>query len=168
MLIIHIHYISPLALKTAEINYPVVAVDTKGVFDFVINTFGLSEVWSQIQDLGAITVAKLVNVLTQILFRGTTAIGKAKDIISILVKELTNHTVGTSQAVFQAISDLTAILAGNTDSRIYQRGVIDFLIDSFGLNGVWDQIQALGANTVAKFVTVLTSLMFKGKQIKLQ
>merc|ERR1711884_366476 len=116
--------------------------------------FGLSSVWDIIQQLGANAVAKLMGELTKIVLLGQGALDKAKPIVANLIQELKDHSISSTQAVFQAISDLASIIAGNQDARnvFVPRGIFDFIINMFGLSSVWDIIQQLGANAVAKLM----------------
>lgn len=137
----------------------------RGIFDFVINTFGLGSVWEQIQAVGTSAVAKLINELTQVVLSGQATIEKARPIIQNLIEELKNHTVSSTQAVFQAISDLAAIVAGNPNTRsvFVPRGIFDFIINTFGLGSVWEQIQAVGVTAVAKLLGELSQIVVLGK-----
>lgn len=137
----------------------------RGIFDFVINTFGLGSVWEQIQAVGTSAVAKLINELTQVVLSGQATIENARPIIQNLIEELKNHTVSSTQAVFQAISDLAAIVAGNPNTRsvFVPRGIFDFIINTFGLGSVWEQIQAVGVTAVAKLLGELSQIVVLGK-----
>jgi len=154
-------------LPSAVHNYPDIA--DRGIYDFVINTFGLSDVWSLIQDAGTNVVANFLSLLTQIVFRGQETINQAKPIIAELVTELRDRTVSARQAIFTAISELTAILGKPTTqnrTQMQEKSISDWVINLFGLSGVWDQIQALGAEKVSQLVNLLIQIAFRGITFK--
>ncbi len=131
----------------------------RDVVDFLLNSFGLGQVWSTIQQSGNNLVAQFQAVLTQLLFAGQQAINNAKPIFSQLVSDLTNHIGDAVPLVQNAVAQLTQVLAGSG-----KRDVVDFLLNSFGLGQVWSTIQSVGGNLLSQFTGVLTQLMFAGGQ----
>jgi hypothetical protein len=169
LLVLSLASLFPASPLPSEVhNYPDIA--DRGIYDFVINTFGLSDVWSLIQDAGSNVVANFLSLLTQIVFRGQETINQAKPIIAELVKELRDRTVSARQAIFTAISELTAILGKPTTQNRTQitqeKSISDWVINLFGLSGVWDQIQALGAEKVSRLVNLLIQIAFRGITFK--
>lgn len=87
-----------------------------------------------------------------------------------MVQDLKDHGVGQFQIVFQTISDLTAIIAGNPNKKPQERllidshrGLFDYVINLFGLSDVWTAVQGAGADYVAKLLNELVQIMLKGK-----
>lgn len=83
-----------------------------------------------------------------------------------MIQEIKDHSVGKIQAVAQAISDLAAILAGNPNSRallVSNRGILDYVINFFGLGDIWTTIQSAGSGLVATLLNELVQVMLKGK-----
>ena len=124
-----------------------------------MNSFGLNQVWSTIQQAGANLVGQFQAVLTQLLFAGQQAWNNAKPIFSQLVSDLTNHASDAVPLVTNAVSQLTQVLSGAG-----KRDVVDFLLNQFGLGQVWSTIQQAGANLVSQFQAALTQLLFSGTQ----
>ncbi len=125
----------------------------------MLNSFGLNQVWSTIQQAGSNLVGQFQAVLTQLLFAGQQAWNNAKPIFSQLVSDLTNHVGDAVPLVQNAVAQLTQVLAGSG-----KRDVVDFLLNSFGLNQVWSTIQQAGSNLVGQFQAALTQLLFSGQQ----
>ena len=99
--------------------------------------------------------------------KGKDAIALAKPIIANMVQELKDHSVGQFQAVFQTISDLAAIIAGNpnqkTKAMIESRGIWDYVINLFGLGDVWSTVQTAGSDLVSTLISELLQIVMKGK-----
>ncbi len=73
------------------------------VVDFLLNSFGLGQVWSTVQQAGVNLVAQFQALLTQLLFSGQAAINNAKPILAQLVKDLQNHAGDAVTIVAQAV-----------------------------------------------------------------
>ena len=48
---------------------------------------------------------------------------------------------------------------------VLQRGLTEFVLNTFGLGGVWDQIQSVGSALSGQLINVLAKLVFKGKKV---
>ena len=141
------------------------SIENRGLLDYVISLFGLSDVWSAIQGVGSQMVATLFNELVQIMLKGQGAIDTAKPVISAMVQQIKDHSVGKVQAVAQAVADLAAILAGSYQPKalIESRGLVDYALGLFGLGDVWSQVQQLGSGVAAKFLNELLTIILMGK-----
>ena len=71
--------------------YPAEANGKRDVVDFLINSFGLGQVWQIIQQSGQNLFAQFQAVLTQLLFAGQTAWNNAKPIFAQLVQVQLNY-----------------------------------------------------------------------------
>jgi nucleoside diphosphate kinase len=136
----------------------------KDVVDFLLNSFGLGNIWTTVQQAGASLVAQFQGQLTQLLFAGQQAWNNAKPIFSQLVADLTNHAGDAVPLVSQAVAQLTQILS-NSGKRSEDKSIVDFLVNQFGLSGVWTTIQSAGSNLLAQLQAELTQLLFSGQQI---
>jgi len=134
--------------------------------DFLLNTLGLQSVWVEIQSLGANVVAQLLNEGMQLLFAGQDKIYAAQLIFKQLVSDLTNHTANASTLVTAAIQTVAALLNKNP-SRMARIDIVDFLLNTLGLQSVWTEIQDLGNNFVAQIISEGFQLIFAGQE-KLQ
>ncbi len=76
-----------------------------------MNSFGLGQVWSTIQQAGTNLVAQFQAALTQLLFAGKEAINNAKPIFAQLIQDLKSHTGDAVSIVNQAISQLNQVLS---------------------------------------------------------
>ena len=45
-----------------------------------------------------------------------------------------------------------------------KRGVTDFLLQTLGLQSVWNEIQTLGGNFAAQLIAIVAQLLFAGSQ----
>ncbi len=65
--------ISASTLATPITNGSEITLDlqARGLIDFVLSTFGLQDVWDLIQHYGTNVTAPLLQLLTQVLFKGT-------------------------------------------------------------------------------------------------
>lgn len=48
-------------------------------------------------------------------------------------------------------------------TSLQSRGLIDYVLSTFGLQDVWDLIQHVGINATAPLLEMLTQIMFQGK-----
>ena len=76
----------------------------RNAVDFLLNQFGLGQVWSTIQQAGNNLVSQFQGALTQLLFSGSQAINNAKPIFAQLVADLQNHAGDAVSIVAQAVS----------------------------------------------------------------
>ena len=67
-------------------TYAVEFDEKRDVVDFLVNSFGLGQVWQTIQQSGQNLFAQFQAVLTQLLFAGQTAWNNAKPIFGQLVQ----------------------------------------------------------------------------------
>lgn len=51
-------------------------------------------------------------------------------------------------------------------TSLQSRGLIDFVLSTFGLQDIWDLIQHVGTNATAPLLEMLTQIMFQGKPLK--
>ncbi len=163
-IIILVLWVASLA-PAFPVNNNELEIASRGIIDLIIDTFGLADVWYLIQDAGATQVANLVSVLTQVIFRGQTAISQAKTIISELIKELKERTVSVRQAVFQAISDLTGLLGKPTRdlSVMNKRDIYDWVIGMFGLTYWWDRIEQVNSDMASHLFNQLYQIAVRGQ-----
>ena len=96
---------------------------------------------------------------------GKGAMDLAKPIISNMIQEIKDQSVGKVQAVAQAILDLAAILAGNPNSRalLKNKALFDYVIIFFGLGDIWSTIQGAGTDLVSKLVNELIQIIMSGR-----
>ena len=87
------------------------AAGKRDVVDFLLNSFGLNQVWSTIQQAGSNLFAQFQAALTQLLFAGQQAWNNAKPIFSQLVADLTNHTGDAVTIVASAVAQLNQVLS---------------------------------------------------------
>ena len=104
---------------------------------------------------------------TQLIFAGREKLEAAKQVFATLVDELTNHGIQTAQTavnfVKEAIKEVAAILSGSE-----KRDIADFLLNTIGLQGVWDEIQSLGGNFAEQLIAEGMQLVFAGKDVLAQ
>ena len=50
-----------------------------------------------------------------------------------------------------------------SDKAVQEKAITDFIVNTFGLQSVWAEIQTLGSNLTAQFQTILTQLLFAGQ-----
>ena len=81
--------------------------------DFLLNTLGLQDVWTEIQGLGSNFVAQLLNEGMQLVFAGQDVLAQAQAIFSQLVTDLTAHTGNAAALVQAAIAQVAALLKSN-------------------------------------------------------
>jgi len=139
------------------------SVEAKGISDFIVNTFGLQSVWSEIQSVGQNLLAQFQAILTQLLFAGQEKWQQAQQIFNQLVSDLTNHTSNASTIVAQAVQQLSQILSNGG-----KRDLVDFFLNTLGLGNIWAEIQNVGANLLAQFTAEITQLIFSGQAILAQ
>ena len=77
----------------------------------MVNSFGLGQVWSTIQQAGSNLLGQFQAVLTQLFFAGTQAWNAAKPIFSQLVSDLTTHVGNGVPYIQQAVAQLQQVLA---------------------------------------------------------
>jgi stress-induced morphogen len=142
------------------------AVQQRDLQSFVINELGLGLVWDEIQSLGANVVAQILNEGMQLVFAGQDVYNQAIAIFKQLVSDLTNHTANASTLVTAAIQTVAALLNKNP-SRMARIDIVDFLLNTLGLQSVWTEIQDLGNNFVAQIISEGFQLIFAGQE-KLQ
>lgn len=94
--------------------FQVESPETRGLVDFVVNTFGLQSVWDEINTLGASLVAQFQNILTQLLFAGQEKWQQAQQLFNTLVYDLTNHIGDASTIVAQTVQALNQLLSSIT------------------------------------------------------
>jgi len=134
-------------------------IGKRDIWDFVVNAFGLGSIWSTLQEAGSTLVGKFTEILSQLLFAGQQAWANARPILSQLTSDLTNHVGSTSTILSNAVSQLSAVLAGSG-----KRDVLSFMVNSFGLSDVWTTIQSLAGSLTGQFQAALTQLLFSGQQ----
>jgi len=93
--------------------FQVQSPETKGLVDFIVNTFNLGAVWDEIQGLGSQLGAQFQNVLAQLLFAGQDKWNQAQQLFNTLVYDLTNHIGDASTIVAQTIQQLNQLLSSN-------------------------------------------------------
>jgi hypothetical protein len=99
-----------------------------------------------------------------LLFAGQNVWNNAQPIFNQLVSDLTNHAGDAVTIVAQSIAQLNGVI-GSSGKREAKAGVTDFIINTFGLSGVWDTIVNLGAGVVLQFTGIATQLLFAGQNI---
>ena len=82
----------------------------RDIADFLLNTLGLQDVWSEIQGLGANFVAQILNEAMQLVFAGQDILAQAQVIFSQLVSDLTNHAGNAATLVQNAINAVGQLL----------------------------------------------------------
>ena len=136
----------------------------KDLADFIVNQLGLASVWEEIQNLGANTVAQLIQEGLQLLTSGKEVVAQAKEIFDKLVQDLINHTGTASGLVQAAIAQVAELLKDQTQKR----DLADFLVNQLGLGQVWEEIQNLGGNVVAQLLNEAMQLVFAGQDVLAQ
>ena len=136
----------------------------KDLADFIVNQLGLASVWEEIQNLGANTVAQLIQEGLQLLTSGKEVVAQAKEIFDKLVQDLINHTGTASGLVQVAIAQVAELLKDQTQKR----DLADFLVNQLGLGQVWEEIQNLGGNVVAQLLNEAMQLVFAGQDVLAQ
>ena len=149
-----------------KVSQIITARDRRDLQSFVINELGLGLVWDEIQSLGANVVAQILNEGMQLVFAGQDVYNQAIAIFKQLVSDLTNHTSNASTLVTAAIQTVAALLNKNP-SRMARIDIVDFLLNTLGLQSVWTEIQDLGNNFVAQIISEGFQLIFAGQE-KLQ
>merc|ERR1712127_1029202 len=137
---------------------PIQQQEEKQLIDFLLNTFNLSGIWETIQTAGSGAIAQFQSVLSNLLFAGQQVIANARPIFAQLVADLQEHAGNAAPYVEAAIAQLQELVAGQVGKRMAERQVIDFLLNTFGLSGIWSTVQTAGAAAVAQFQSVLSSL----------
>ncbi len=118
----------------------------------------------------------------QLVFAGKDVLEQAKQIFAQLVTDLTNHTGNASTMVQAAINQVAELLKSKKNDIICslyfslkltwlnwikepqnKRDVSDFLLNVIGLQGVWDEIQNLGATFVTQILNEAMQLVFAGQ-----
>merc|ERR1712127_453580 len=138
--------------------------EKRDLADFIVNQLGLASVWEEIQNLGANTVAQLIQEGLQLLTSGKEVVAQAKEIFDKLVQDLINHTGTASGLVQAAIAQVAELLKDQKQKR----DLADFLVNQLGLGSVWEEIQNLGANTVAQLTQEGLQLLVSGKEVVAQ
>lgn len=87
-----------------------ISSERNSIIDYIINSFGLGQVWSIIQSLGNQVVIQFTNIAAQLLFAGQQIWNSAQDIFNNLKDELLNHTVDAVFSVASALNSLNNLL----------------------------------------------------------
>jgi len=127
--------------------------------DFFLNTLGLGNIWGEIQNVGANLLAQFTAEITQLIFSGQQVLAQAKPILQQLASDLLNHTNNASTILQGAVQQLGQLL--NNGGK---RDLADFIINTFGLQSVWAEIQSLGQNLLGQFQSILAQLLFAGTE----
>merc|ERR1712127_957605 len=143
---------------------PIQQQEDKQVIDFLLNTFNLSGIWETIQTAGSGAIAQFQSVLSSLLFAGQQVIANARPIFAQLVADLQEHAGNAAPYVQNAIAQLQELIAGQAGKRS-QKQIIDFLLNTFNLSGIWSTIQTAGSGAIDQFQTILYSLLFAGQQV---
>jgi exonuclease VII small subunit len=133
--------------------------EKRDIADFLLNTIGLQGVWDDIQLLGNNFAAQLIAEGMQLVFAGKDKLAQAQLIFAQLVADLTSHTGNAAVIVQNAINMVAELLKKPSEKR----DVADFILNTLGLQGVWDDIQALGGNFVAQLLNEGMQLVFAGQ-----
>jgi cell division septum initiation protein DivIVA len=131
------------------------ATGKRDLSDMILNTLGLGAVWDEIKNLGNGFLEQLTTIGTLLFFQGTAVWNQAKPILAQLVSDLTAHTGNAVTIVNQAIAQLSGVITNGQGKRD--------LMDSLGLNAVWDQIKELGLGVIGQFAQIGAELLFAGK-----
>ena len=79
--------------------------------DFFLNTLGLGNIWSEIQNVGAGLLAQFTAELTQLLFSGAQVLSQAKPILQQLATDLQTHLGNSSTILTAAVAQLAQLLS---------------------------------------------------------
>jgi hypothetical protein len=126
----------------------------------LLDQLGLTAVWDQIKELGMGVIAQFAQIGAELLFAGQQKWTEVQAIFNQLVADLTSHTGSASQIVAQAIASVQQLLQGNN-----KRGITDFIIESFGLSGVWNQITSVGSSLFQSFINTSMRILFAGRDL---
>ena len=131
----------------------------KDLLSTIVSSLGLDSVWSTIQGLGSSVYLQFVQIGTQLLFAGQQIWAQVTPILNQLKDDLLSHTGDAVTIVAQAIASLNQVIGSG------KRDLLDTIVTSLGLDGVWSTIQGLGASVYLQFVQIGTQLLFAGQQI---
>jgi hypothetical protein len=134
----------------------------RGFWDTVASIFGLNEIWATITHLSGVVKDKFFDVLSQLMFAGTSAWAAAVPVFQQLVQDMKGHAENAIPLLTAAIAQLTEIIKAAAGKREVSYGVIESLSTLFGLDKIVDTISTMTATLKEKFTAVMEQLLFAG------
>lgn len=136
----------------------------RGFWDTVYDMLGLGAIKDVISALHGAAKVKFMTVLGQVMTKGTAGIAATKQILADMVTDIKEHGSNGGWIFSNAADKMTEALNNIKASRMEERALVDTLLNIVGFNDVKEQIKGFHSALMGQFTTVLSSLMFSGKE----
>merc|ERR1712127_381071 len=138
-------------------------MDKQIITNFILNTLGLGNIWSNITALGSGVVANLTALLTDVFWGGASVIFAVRPILTQLAQAVAANPSNAAALVQEAIANVQAVV--NSNKIIEKQIITNFILNTLGLGNIWSNITALGSGVVANLTALLTDVFWGGASV---